>query len=183
MRKPSKKGITLLEAGCNFAKYGARRRRDCLTQVLVLRGLVRAKEKGYELGLPRSFSGTSNVRMAKKFGLKPMGTMGYEWFMGVAAIFDDYMTSTALALHYWLDCFDEGIWKVAPTDTFGTQAFLESFAQSMEKNASVFAARRRAQSRARRACEAHTTATFVRPGVEWCPSEFRGPGNFHQSST
>lgn len=132
MRKPSKKGITLLEAGCNFAKYGARRRRDCLTQVLVLRGLVRAKEKGYELGLPRSFSGTSNVRMAKKFGLKPMETMGHEWFMGVAAIFDDYRTLTALALHYCLDCFDEGIRKVAPTETFGTPAFLESFAQSIE---------------------------------------------------
>lgn len=94
--KDFRKGITLLEAGCNFAEYGARRRRDCLTQVLVLRGLVRTKERGDELG---SFSGTSNVRMAKNFGLKPMGTMVHEWFMGVAAVFDDYRTSTALALH------------------------------------------------------------------------------------
>ncbi|KAG6362458.1 hypothetical protein INS49_010688 [Diaporthe citri] len=130
--KAFRKGMTLLEAGCNFAEYGARRRRDCLTQVLVLRGLVRAKERGYELGLSGSFSGTSNVRLAKKFGLKPMGTVGHEWFMGVAAVVDDYRTSTALALRYWLDCFGEGIWKVVPTDTFGTPAFLESFAQPME---------------------------------------------------
>lgn len=130
--KDFRKGMTLLEAGCNFAEYGSRRRRDCLTQALVLRGLVRAKEKGDGLGLPGSFSGASNVRMAEKFGLKPMGTVGHEWLMGVAAVFDDYRTSTALALRYWLDCFDEGIWKVAPTDTFGTPAFLESFAQPME---------------------------------------------------
>lgn len=70
--------------------------------------------------------------MAKKFGLRPMGTMGNEWFMGVAAVFDDYRTSTALALHCWLDCFGQGICKVASTDTFGTPAFFESFAQRME---------------------------------------------------
>lgn len=59
--KTFRQGMTLLEAGCNFAEYGARRRQDCLTQVMILRGLVRAKERRDELGLPGSFSGTKNV--------------------------------------------------------------------------------------------------------------------------
>lgn len=126
------KGLKLLESGCIFAEYGTRRRRDLHTHVLVLRGLVRAKERAELARWPGRLSGTSNVRLAMDFGLRPMGTVGHQWFMGIAALTGDYSTCTQTALSLWLGCFGEGIWKVAPTDTFGTQAFLRSFRKPLQ---------------------------------------------------
>lgn len=126
------KGLRLLESGCVFAEYGTRRRRDLQTHEMILRGLVKAKERAEHLKLPGKLSGTSNVRLAMDFGLRPMGTVGHQWFMGIAALTGDYATCTETALRIWLGCFGEGIWRVAPTDTFGTQAFLKSFRRPLQ---------------------------------------------------
>ena len=125
------KGQRLLAAGCTFAEYGTRRRRDFYTQYLVLRGLMEAKSLGEKSELPGRFSGTSNVHLAMQFGIQPMGTVAHEWFMGISAITNDYGNCTKKALAYWVDHFGDGIWKVAPTDTFGTEHFLASFRQSI----------------------------------------------------
>jgi nicotinate phosphoribosyltransferase len=123
------KGMRLLKAGCVFGEYGTRRRRDFHTQELVMRGLARAKRDSERMGLPGSVNGTSNVYLAMQHDLKPMGTVGHEWFMGIAALSGDYRTSTSIALAYWLHFFGRDFWLVAPTDTFGTQLYLETFQQ------------------------------------------------------
>ncbi len=123
------KGMRLLEAGCVVSEFGTRRRRDYHTQALVFRGLVKAKKEGERTGLPGQISGTSNVHLAMRFCIPPIGTVAHEWFMGVAAITGNYETATKTALSYWVGCFGEGVLGIALTDTFGTPAFLRAFSQ------------------------------------------------------
>ncbi len=125
--KAYEKGVRLLEAGCVVSEFGTRRRRDYHTQALVFRGLVRANRDGGARGLPGSISGTSNVHLAMRFGIPPVGTVAHEWFMGIAAITNDYAGANEEALRRWVGCFGEGTLGIALTDTFGTQAFLEAF--------------------------------------------------------
>ncbi|CAG8949679.1 hypothetical protein HYFRA_00003997 [Hymenoscyphus fraxineus] len=126
------KGMRLLEAGCVVSEFGTRRRRDYHTQALVFRGLVKAKKEGERIGLPGKISGTSNVHLAMRFGIPPIGTVAHEWFMGVAAITGDYKNATTTALSYWVGCFGEGVLGIALTDTFGTPVFLKAFSEPIK---------------------------------------------------
>jgi nicotinate phosphoribosyltransferase len=72
------KGIRLLKTGFVFGECGTRRRRDLQTQELVIRGLARAKWNSEQEGFPGLVYGTSNVYVAMKYGLKPMGIVGHE---------------------------------------------------------------------------------------------------------
>ena len=120
------KGMRLLEAGCVTSEFGTRRRRDYHTQALVFRGLVKASKEAEAKGFPGKLSGTSNVHLAMRFGIPPVGTVAHEWFMGTAAIFNDYKRATELALRHWVGCFGSNL-SIALTDTFGTPEFLKSF--------------------------------------------------------
>lgn len=127
IEKAYHKGATLLEAGCIFSEFGTRRRRDYHTQDLVLQGLRRAQDEGASKGWTGKLTGSSNVHFAMKHGLLPVGTVAHEWFMGVAAITNDYEHANEIALQYWTATFGEGVLGIALTDTFGTPAFLEAF--------------------------------------------------------
>jgi nicotinate phosphoribosyltransferase len=120
------KGMKLLESGCITSEFGTRRRRDYHTQALVFRGLVNASKEAERRGFPGRLSGTSNVHLAMRFNIPPVGTVAHEWFMGTAAIIDDYATATEEALRRWVGCFGTKL-AVALTDTFGTQEFLKAF--------------------------------------------------------
>ncbi|KAL2352939.1 nicotinate phosphoribosyltransferase [Cryomyces antarcticus] len=121
------KGLQLLQNGCLFSEFGSRRRRDYYTQELVLRGLMQAQREGSANGLKGKFTGTSNVHFAMKYGIPPVGTVAHEWFMGVAAITNDYENASETALRYWLATFGKGVLGIALTDTFGTPVFLKAF--------------------------------------------------------
>lgn len=125
------KGRKLLQAGCAFSEFGSRRRRDYKTHELVVRGLVDAAREGKEHNWPGTLTGTSNVHFAMKFDLTPIGTVAHEWFMGVAAITDDYENANELALKNWVGTFGPGTLSIALTDTFGTRSFLEAFRKPM----------------------------------------------------
>ncbi len=122
------KGMRLLEAGCITSEFGTRRRRDYHTQALVFRGLVKASKEAQAKGYPGKLSGTSNVHLAMRFNIPPVGTVAHEWFMGIAAIFDDYSNATEEALRHWVGCFGSNL-AIALTDTFGTPEFLKSFSR------------------------------------------------------
>jgi nicotinate phosphoribosyltransferase len=127
--KAYRKGMKLLETGCIVSEFGTRRRRDYHTQALVFRGLVKAKKEAEKTGLSGKITGSSNVHLAMRFGIPPVGTVAHEWFMGVAAITGDYEKATTTALSYWVGCFGEGVLGIALTDTFGTPVFLKAFGQ------------------------------------------------------
>jgi len=131
------KGMRLLEAGCITSEFGTRRRRDYHTQALVFRGLVKASEKAKEQGYPGKLSGTSNVHLAMRFNIPPVGTVAHEWFMGTASIVGDYTTATEEALRRWVSCFGPKL-AIALTDTFGTQEFLKAFSKPVRPIDSSF---------------------------------------------
>lgn len=123
------KGLRLLENACLVSEFGSRRRRDYHTHELVLQGLSDAQAEGQSKGYKGKITGTSNVHLAMRFGIPPIGTVAHEWFMGVAAVTDSYPNATETALRYWVATFGKGVLGIALTDTFGTPAFLDSFRQ------------------------------------------------------
>jgi nicotinate phosphoribosyltransferase len=124
--KAFEKGMRLLEAGCVFSEFGTRRRRDYHTQSMVFRGLVDASKEAEKRGFTGKLSGTSNVHLAMRFDIPPVGTVAHEWFMGIAALKGDYKHATEIALAHWVGAFG-GKLGIALTDTFGTEEFLKSF--------------------------------------------------------
>ncbi|KAF2667131.1 nicotinate phosphoribosyltransferase [Microthyrium microscopicum] len=126
------KGRQLIQAGCVFSEFGSRRRRSYKAQELVIHGLLDAAKEGKEKGWKGKLSGTSNVHFAMRFGLLPIGTVAHEWFMGVAAITDDYENANEIALRNWVGTFGTKTLSIALTDTFGTRAFLEGFKKPVD---------------------------------------------------
>ncbi|KAF2717158.1 nicotinate phosphoribosyltransferase [Polychaeton citri CBS 116435] len=127
VEKARDKGLRLLEAGCAFSEFGSRRRRDYKTHGLIVQGLCEAQESASRKGFEGKFAGTSNVHFAMRFGVAPVGTVAHEWFMGVAAIYNDYSIANEQALKHWIGTFGRGVLGIALTDTFGTHAFLDAF--------------------------------------------------------
>ncbi|ODQ51124.1 nicotinate phosphoribosyltransferase [Saitoella complicata NRRL Y-17804] len=123
------KGRRLIEAGCKFSEFGTRRRRDYETHEIVMRALVDADREGAAKG---GLSGTSNVHLARKFGVLPVGTVAHEWFMAIAAITDDYTHANHRALTLWRETYANEL-SIALTDTFGTDAFLDDFGRGLSE--------------------------------------------------
>ena len=74
-----------------------------------MKGLVQASKDAAAKGYPGKLSGTSNVHFAKKYGIAPIGTVAHEWFMGIAAITNDYKNANELGLKYWTGTFGRGV--------------------------------------------------------------------------
>lgn len=137
--KAKQKCLELLEHGCVFSEFGSRRRRDYRTHETVMQGLVDAQKEAQSNGngWNGKFTGTSNVHFAMRFGVAPIGTVAHEWFMGIAAVEDDYANANEKAMQYWTATFGRGVLAIALTDTFGTPAFLKAFTKPAPKSGTV----------------------------------------------
>jgi nicotinate phosphoribosyltransferase len=71
------------------------------------------------------FVGTSNVHLARRHEVKPIGTQAHEWFMFHAAKYG-FHQANSVALGRWVDVYN-GELGIALTDTFTTKNFFESF--------------------------------------------------------
>ena len=106
----------ILKSCGTIADFGTRRRRNYETQDLVVGTLKSAC---------KNFVGTSNVHLAHKYNVKPIGTMAHEWIMGISAL-ESLRHANRYALRIWSKVF-EGRLGIALPDTFGTDAFFEDF--------------------------------------------------------
>lgn len=105
-----------------FSEFGLRRRLSAEAQDLAVKRLAEA-----DLG-SSSFIGTSNVFLAKKYGLIPVGTMAHEWVMCVGQ--GDHRHNPAYSNHYALNAWvnEYGVLNgIALTDTITTDCFLRDF--------------------------------------------------------
>ncbi|KAK2463479.1 hypothetical protein APHAL10511_004565 [Amanita phalloides] len=121
------KGKTLFEAGCVISEFGTRRRRSYAAQDLVIAGLIRAAKEG----ISGSLHGTSNLHLAFKYNLLPIGTIAHEWFMGVAVL-KGYESANSTALALWESVYPSGASLIALTDTFSTEVFFRELVNKPE---------------------------------------------------
>ena len=105
-----------------FSEFGLRRRLSAEAQELAIQELAKAN-------YPYSkFVGTSNVYLAKNFGLTPVGTMAHEWIMCVGQ--GNHKHNPAYSNWYALDAWvkEYGVLNgTALTDAITTDCFLKDF--------------------------------------------------------
>lgn len=77
------------------------------------------------------FVGTSNVYLAMKHNLKPIGTHAHEWFMFHAAKFG-YKLANRLSLENWVEVY-QGDLGIALSDTYTTENFFKTFDKKYAK--------------------------------------------------
>lgn len=126
-RRLNAKIAKLKGTGVRLVEFGTRRRfcRDWQEHVL---NVMTAK-------LPKQVVGTSNVVLARRYGLKPVGTMAHELFMVRAALArddDELQASQRRVLDDWQFTYGEPL-SIALSDTFGADAFFRDFAGERAK--------------------------------------------------
>lgn len=82
-----------------FSEFGTRRRRSLAAMDAVIRGLVRG-DREYQGKHGGGLVGTSNVYFAKKYDLRPVGTIAHEWIMAYGAK-SDYERPNGAAMDAW----------------------------------------------------------------------------------
>jgi nicotinate phosphoribosyltransferase len=101
-----------------FFDFGLRRRFSGPWQEEVLSTLARE--------LPENFRGTSNVFLAKRLGLAPVGTMAHEYLQAYQAFGSRLRDFQKAALEGWVQEY-RGDLGIALTDVVGMDAFLADF--------------------------------------------------------
>ena len=102
----------------HISDYGTRRRFSRAWQEEVL--LTLKKELGPML------SGTSNVLLAKKFGLIPLGTMAHEYLQACQALGPRLRDSQVYGFEMWAKEY-RGDLGIALSDVYGMEPFLKDF--------------------------------------------------------
>jgi len=104
--------------GFTFTDFGLRRRFSGAWQDEVVATLQRE--------LPKVFTGTSNVYLARRLGLLPIGTMAHEYLQAFQAFGTRLRDFQTAALEGWVQEF-RGDLGIALTDVVGMDAFLADF--------------------------------------------------------
>ena len=108
-----------------FSEFGLRRRLSAEAQELAVEKFSHLNDN---MRCATKFIGTSNVYLAKKYGVTPVGTMAHEWIMCVGQ--GNHKHNPAYSNWYALDAWvkEYGILNgIALTDTITTDCFLNDF--------------------------------------------------------
>lgn len=105
-----------------FAEFGTRRRFSL--------NLQRLATQSFKEAAPNHLIGTSNVLLAKEFGINPSGSQGHELYQGWQSIASSFETSQKEALEAWIAEYPDKL-KIALTDIFGTDIFLLDFTKNL----------------------------------------------------
>ena len=102
-----------------FSEFGLRRRYSAEMQDWLINFICDSNVPG--------FAGTSNVYLAMKYGVKPIGTQAHEFFMAQQGHFEHNPTySNMYAMKAWVKEYETKL-GIALTDTLGTDLFLRDF--------------------------------------------------------
>jgi nicotinate phosphoribosyltransferase len=105
-------------ASFRVAEYGTRRRFSSEWHEEVVTTLKST--------MGRHFAGTSNVLMAKRHNVTPLGTMGHEYLQACQALGPRLRDSQVFALEVWAKEY-RGDLGIALSDVYGLDAFLRDF--------------------------------------------------------
>jgi nicotinate phosphoribosyltransferase len=109
------KAQALSDAGCVFADFGTRRRRNFNTQDRVVELM-----KGF-----KGFVGTSNPNIASRHDVKALGTIAHECYMGVSVL-EGLRHVNRFTMDKWQEVYKADL-GIALPDTYGVDAFLGDF--------------------------------------------------------
>jgi len=101
-----------------ISDYGTRRRFSFAWHEEVIRTL--------KAEIPQSFAGTSNVLLAMRHGVTPLGTLAHEYMQACQALGPRLRDAQIYALDKWAQEY-RGDLGIALSDTYGTEAFLRDF--------------------------------------------------------
>lgn len=122
--KSHEKARRMIEAGCVFSDFGTRRRASFQAQDTAVRAM---KECQDTMGGPGRFFGTSNVYLAMKYDLVPVGTMAHELICAVAGMFGPQMANH-IAMATWANTY-RGALGTFLYDTYGWRIFSLNFSE------------------------------------------------------
>ena len=105
-----------------FADFGLRRRYNALSEQVMIE---------YMKANCPTFTGTSTVLYAMKYGLKPIGTMAHECFMFQGAVHTPKEANYEV-MERWVEVYDGNLGTVL-TDTYTVDAFLRNFSMKLAK--------------------------------------------------
>ena len=112
--------------GVKITEFGTRRRFSKDWQEAVFKKMLN--------DCPNNMTGTSNILLAKKYGVVPRGTQAHELFSGYLSIAPSIRLAQKYVLSLWLTHFDTEKGNplgIALTDTFTTKAFFNDFTLSL----------------------------------------------------
>lgn len=118
------KARRLIEAGCMFSDFGTRRRASFMAQETAVKAMKDCQESIHGLG---KFIGTSNVYLAMKYDLVPIGTMAHELICAIAGMYGPQMANH-IAMKTWASTY-RGALGTFLYDTYGWRIFSLNFSE------------------------------------------------------
>lgn len=118
------KARRLIEAGCTFSDFGTRRRASFEAQDTAVKAM---KECQNSTSGPGKFMGTSNLYLAMKYDLVPIGTMAHEFVCAIAGMYGPLMANH-LAMKTWANTY-RGALGTFLYDTYGWRIFSLNFSE------------------------------------------------------
>lgn len=131
-RKAYYKGRSLIQNGLVFSDFGTRRRFSYSVQEKVIEGFKMAQKSFIERNSGNGcFRGTSNVYLAMKYDLIPIGTMAHEWISFIAAVYG-VQEANNIAMQKWSEVY-KGALGIYLYDTYTWKAFEENFSEDFAR--------------------------------------------------
>jgi len=122
----TEKGKLFFTNGMKVADFGTRRRYSYDNQLEVVKDMLSCFDNGNPF-----LVGTSNVHIAMKCNIKPIGTHAHEWFM-FHAVHYGYTMANYRGLENWVSVY-EGDLGIALPDTFTVDVFFRTFDKKFAK--------------------------------------------------
>ncbi len=123
-KKSYAKAERLLEAGCIYSDFGTRRRASFEAEDTVVRAMKDCQNSRQWEG---RFVGTSNVYLAMKHDLLPVGTMAHEFVCAIGGMYGPQMANN-IAMNAWRNTF-RGALGTYLYDSFGWDIFSMNFSE------------------------------------------------------
>ena len=118
------KAERLLSAGCVYSDFGTRRRASFEAEDVVVRAMRDCQHAHH---YPGKFVGTSNVYLAMKYDLLPIGTMAHEFVCAIGGMYGPQMANF-MAMEAWRHTF-RGALGTDLYDSFGWDIFSLNFSE------------------------------------------------------
>lgn len=123
-RKTYAKAERLLGAGCVFSDFGTRRRASFQAEDTAVRAM---KDCNSARNWEGRFVGTSNIYLAMKYDLTPVGTMAHEFVCAIGGMYGPQMANH-IAMNSWRNTF-RGALGTYLYDSFGWEIFSLNFSE------------------------------------------------------